>query len=122
MRLRQDGEHHLQGTNAKQDSVLKEAGIDRAKGLISVLSSDTNNLYVLSARGLNQNLRIVARASEEGAEQKLKRAGADNVVSSYFIGGLRIAHTMIKPAVVDFIEFATRGENIELQLEEFVEA
>lgn len=108
----------LQG-DATQDSVLKEAGIERAKGLISVLSSDANNLYVvLSARGLNQNLRIVARASEEGAEQKLKRAGADSVVSPYFIGGLRIAHTLIKPAVVDFIEFATRGGNIELQMEE----
>jgi voltage-gated potassium channel len=108
----------LQG-DATQDSVLKEAGIDRAKGLISVLSSDANNLYVvLSARGLNQNLRIVARASEEGAEQKLKRAGADSVVSPYFIGGLRIAHTLIKPAVVDFIEFATRSGNLELQMEE----
>jgi voltage-gated potassium channel len=108
----------LQG-DATQDSVLKEAGIDRAKGLISVLSSDANNLYVvLSARGLNQNLRIVARASEEGAEQKLKRAGADSVVSPYFIGGLRIAHTLIKPAVVDFIEFATRSSNLELQMEE----
>jgi len=108
----------LQG-DATQDSVLKEAGIDRADGLISVLSSDANNLYVvLSARGLNQNLRIVARASEEGAEQKLKRAGADSVVSPYFIGGLRIAHTLIKPAVVDFIEFATRSGNLELQMEE----
>ncbi len=108
----------LQG-DATQDSVLKEAGIDRAKGLISVLSSDANNLYVvLSARGLNQNLRIVARASDEGAEQKLKRAGADSVVSPYFIGGLRIAHTLIKPAVVDFIEFATRSGNLELQMEE----
>ncbi len=97
----------LQG-DATQDSILKQAGIDKAKGLISVLSSDANNLYVvLSARGLNPDLRIVARASDEGAEQKLKRAGADNVVSPYYIGGLRIAHTLIKPAVVDFIEFAT---------------
>jgi voltage-gated potassium channel len=108
----------LQG-DATQDSILKQAGIEKAKGLISVLSSDANNLYVvLSARGLNQNLRIVARASEEGAEQKLRRAGADSVVSPYYIGGLRIAHTLIKPAVVDFIEFATRGGNLELQMEE----
>ena len=108
----------LQG-DATQDSILKQAGIDKAKGLISVLSSDANNLYVvLSARGLNPNLRIVARASEEGAEQKLIRAGADSVVSPYYIGGLRIAHTLIKPAVVDFIEFATRSENLELQMEE----
>jgi voltage-gated potassium channel len=84
-----------------------------------VLSSDANNLYVvLSARGLNPKLRIVARASEEGAEQKLMRAGADNVISPYHIGGLRIAHSLLKPAVVDFIEFATRSENLELQMEE----
>ncbi len=108
----------LQG-DATQDSILLQAGIKRAKGLISVLASDANNLYVvLSARGLNPDLRIVARASEEGAEQKLRRAGADSVVSPYYIGGLRIAQTLIKPAVVDFIEFATRSENLELQMEE----
>lgn len=108
----------LQG-DATQDAVLKQAGIEKARGLISVLSSDANNLYVvLSARGLNPQLRIVARASEEGAEKKLFRAGADNVVSPYSIGGLRIAHTLLKPAVVDFIEFATRSGNLELQMEE----
>jgi voltage-gated potassium channel len=84
-----------------------------------VLASDANNLYVvLSARGLNPKLRIVARASEEGSSQKLMRAGADNVVSPYYIGGIRIAHILLKPAVVDFIEFATRSENLELQMEE----
>jgi voltage-gated potassium channel len=108
----------IQG-DATQDAVLKEAGIERALGLISVLSTDADNLYVvLSARGMNPRLRIVARASDEGAEQKLFRAGADNVVSPYYIGGLRIAHTILKPAVVDFIEFATRSGNIELQMEE----
>ncbi|MBI5408863.1 MAG: potassium channel protein [Nitrospirae bacterium] len=108
----------IQG-DATQDAVLKEAGIERAQGLISVLSTDADNLYVvLSARGLNSKLRIVARASDEGAEQKLFRAGADSVVSPYYIGGLRIAHTILKPAVVDFIEFATRSGNIELQMEE----
>ncbi len=108
----------IQG-DSTQDSVLKQAGIEQALGLISVLSSDADNLYVvLSARGLNPKLTIVARASEEGSEQKLIRAGADNVVSPYYIGGLRIAHTVIKPAVVDFIEFATRSGNLELQIEE----
>jgi voltage-gated potassium channel len=105
--------------DSTQDSALKEAGIERASGLISVLSSDADNLYVvLSARGLNPKLRIVARASEEGAEKKLMRAGADSVISPYYIGGLRIAHTVLKPAVVDFLEFATRSGNIELQIEE----
>jgi voltage-gated potassium channel len=108
----------LQG-DATQDSVLKDAMIDKALGLISVLSSDANNLYVvLSARGINPKLSIVARASEEGSEKKLLRAGADNVVSPYYLGGLRIAHTVLKPAVVDFLEFATRKENLELQIEE----
>jgi len=110
----------IQG-DSTQDAVLIEAGIERAKGLISVLSTDADNLYVvLSARGLNPTLRIVARASDEGVEKKLFRAGADNVVSPYFIGGLRIAHTILKPAVVDFIEFATKSGNIELQMEEIV--
>jgi voltage-gated potassium channel len=108
----------IQG-DSTQDAVLKEAGIEKAKGLISVLSTDADNLYVvLSARGLNPKLRIVARASDEGVEKKLLRAGADSVVSPYFIGGLRIAHTILKPAVVDFIEFATKSGNIELQMEE----
>lgn len=108
----------IQG-DATRDEVLKETGIEKAKGLISVLSTDAENLYVvLSARVLNPKLNIVARAGEEGSEQKLLRAGADRVVSPYHIGGLRIAHTLIKPAVVDFIEFATKSGNIDLQMEE----
>ncbi len=105
--------------DATRDEILKEVQIDKAKGLISVLPTDAENLYVvLSARGLNTNLVIVARAGEEGSEQKLIRAGADRVVSPYYIGGLRIAHTVLKPAVVDFIEFATKSGNIDLQMEE----
>ncbi|MGC2063384.1 MAG: potassium channel protein [Thermodesulfovibrionales bacterium] len=105
--------------DATKDEVLKEIGIDRARGLISVLPTDAENMYVvLSARGLNPNLTIVARAGEEGSEKKLIRAGADRVVSPYYIGGLRIAHTVLKPAVVDFIEFATKSGNIDLQMEE----
>jgi voltage-gated potassium channel len=105
--------------DATKDELLKEAGIERARGLISVLSTDAQNLYVvLSARELNPDLLIVARAGEEGSEQKLLRAGADRVVSPYHIGGLRIAHSVLKPAVVDFLEFATKSGNIELQMEE----
>ncbi len=105
--------------DATKDEVLREAGIERARGLISVLPTDAENLYVvLSARVLNPDMNIVARAGEEGSEQKLLRAGADRVVSPYHIGGLRIAHTVLKPSVVDFIEFATRSGNIDLQMEE----
>ncbi len=105
--------------DASQDEILKEVGVERAKGLITVLPTDAENLYVvLSAKGLNPNLFIVARAGEEGSEQKLLRAGADRVISPYHIGGLRIAHTVLKPAVVDFIELATKSGNIDLQMEE----
>jgi voltage-gated potassium channel len=108
----------IQG-DATRDEALKEAGIDKARGLISVLPTDAENLFVvLSARGLNASLSIVARAGEEGSEKKLLRAGADKVVSPYHIGGLRIAHTILKPAVVDFIEFATKSGNMDLQMEE----
>ncbi len=105
--------------DATQDEVLIEAGIEKAKGLISVLPTDAENLFVvLSARGLNPQLLIVARAGEEGSGRKLLRAGADRVTSPYHIGGLHIAHTILKPAVVDFIEFATKSGNIDLQMEE----
>ncbi len=105
--------------DATKDEILKSVGIEKAKCLISVLPTDAENLFVvLSARGLNTNLFIVARAGEEGSEQKLFRAGADRVVSPYYIGGLRIAHTVLKPAVVDFIELATKSGNIDLQIVE----
>ena len=105
--------------DATRDNTLKEAGVERAKGLISVLSTDAENLFVvLSARGLNPNLLIIARAAEEDSEQKLLRGGATKVISPYHIGGLRMAHTVLKPTVVDFIEFATKSGNIELQMQE----
>ena len=108
----------IQG-DATSDDLLKRVGIEHAKCLISVLPTDAENLYVvLSARGLKPDLLIVARAGEEGSEQKLLRAGADRVVSPYHIGGLRMAHSVLKPAVVDFIEFATKSGNIDLQIEE----
>ncbi len=114
----ESGEIFLIG-DATRDEVLIEGGIERAVGLISVLSTDAQNLFVvLSARGLNPTLKIVARAGEESTESKLIRAGADRVVSPYHIGGLKIAQTILKPAVVDFHRFATKSGNIELQMEE----
>ncbi len=105
--------------DATKDEVLKEAGIKRAKGLISVLTSDAENLYVvLSARALNSKLFIVVRAIEEEAEKKLKIAGADRVICPYRIGSLRIAHTVMRPNVVDFLEFVTRSEYMDIQIEE----
>lgn len=109
---------HLRG-DATEDETLLRAGIKRAKGLISVVTSDTENVYiVLTARGLNPDLYILARSGEESSEIKLKRAGANKVISPYVIGGGRMAQAILRPNVVDFIEIATGREHLELQMEE----
>jgi voltage-gated potassium channel len=105
--------------DATSDDVLKHAGIERARALLTVMASDADNLYAtMSARLLNSKLFIVARVEEAHSEQKLLRAGANRVVSPYQIGGRSMAQAVLRPTVVDFIELATRTEHIELQLEE----
>lgn len=105
--------------NATEDETLLKAGIKRAKGLISVVTSDTENVYItLSARGLNPDLYILARSGEPGSEAKLKQAGANKVVSPYQIGGQRMAQAILRPNVVDFIEIATGRSHMDLQMEE----
>lgn len=105
--------------DATSDEILKRAGVDRARALITVVASDADNLYItMTARLLNDRLFIVARAEEEHAEQKLTRAGASRVVSPYMIGGFRMAQAVLRPTVVDFIELATRTEHLDLQIEE----
>src|SRR5512137_728532 len=109
---------HIRG-DATEDDTLLRAGIKRAKGLISVVTSDTENVYItLTARGLNPDLFILARSGEEGSDLKLKRAGANKVVSPYIIGGSRMAQSILRPNVVDFIEIATGSEHMDLQMEE----
>ncbi|ACH40786.1 TrkA domain protein [Citrifermentans bemidjiense Bem] len=120
--MEQDGPGYLvlRG-DATIDDVLLKAGIKKARGLISVVTSDTENVYItLTARGLNPDLFILARAGEEGSEIKLKRAGANKVVSPYLIGGSRMAQAILRPTVVDFIEIATGHEHMELQMEEIL--
>jgi voltage-gated potassium channel len=105
--------------DATSDEVLRRAGVERAKALLAVVASDAQNLYItLSARLLNEKLAIVARAEEEGAEVKFRRAGANHVVSPYVTGGFRLAQAVIRPTVVDFIELATRSDYLEMQIEE----
>lgn len=105
--------------DATSDVVLKQAGIERARSLVTVMASDADNLFTtMSARLLNAKLTIVARVEDIQSEEKLRRAGANRVVSPYHIGGTRVAHAVLKPTVVDFIELTTRTEHIELQLEE----
>jgi voltage-gated potassium channel len=105
--------------DATSDEDLKRAGVERARALVTVASSDADNLYItMSARLLNERLFIVARAEAEPAEQKLLRAGANRVVSPYAIGGFRVAQAVLRPTVLDFIELATRTEHLDLQIEE----
>jgi voltage-gated potassium channel len=105
--------------DATSDEILKSAGIDRARALVAVLPSDADNLYItMSARLLNERLFIVARAEDDRAEQKLHRAGASRVVSPYAMGGYRVAHAVLRPTVVDFLDQASRSEHLEVQIEE----
>lgn len=105
--------------DASGEEVLRRAGIMRARGLIAAVGSDAENVYtVLSAHVLRRELPIVARAESEDAVMKLKRAGASRVISPYQIGAVQIAHTALRPAVVDFVELATSAENLELAIEE----
>lgn len=117
-RISREGYMYVAG-DATDDETLQSAGIDLAKGLITAVTSDTDNVYItLTARGLNPKLFILARAGEEGSEKKLMRAGASKVISPYTIGASRMAQAVLRPSVVDFIEIATASENLELQIEE----
>jgi voltage-gated potassium channel len=105
--------------DASREDVLKRVGIDRARGLIAAVGTDAENVYaVLSARVLRPDLLIIGRAESEDATVKLKRAGADRVISPYQIGAMQIAQTALRPAVVDFFEIATSADNLELAIEE----
>lgn len=105
---------------ASDDDILLAAGIEKAKGLISVVSSDADNLYVtLTARGLNPDLYIMARSSgTHGAHTKLMRAGASKVISPYSIGAKRMAHLIIRPTVTDFLDMTMRTSELGLNMEE----
>jgi voltage-gated potassium channel len=105
--------------DATNEDVLIEAGIERAKGLVSVVASDADNLFItMSARGLNNDLFIVTRADEVQTEKKLLRAGANRVVMPYLIGGEKMAHSIIKPAVTDFLEYTVHDKDISLEMVE----
>ena len=107
--------------DATEDSVLERAGIRRARGLIVTTANDATNMYiVLSARVLNPRLEIVSRAVDEASVTKLIRAGANRAISPYAIGGHRLAHLMLNPAVVDFFETALRKGSEKLNIEDLV--
>lgn len=105
--------------SATDEHVLEQAGIKRAKGVISALRSDADNVFIaLTARGLNPALYVLSRAEEEGSRKKLLRAGADQVVLPYHLGARRMAEAVARPAVAEFIDLAVHGHSLELRLEE----
>ncbi len=96
--------------DATQDESLRNAGVLKARGVISALPTDAENLFIiLSAKALNPNLTVVTRASEEEAGEKLRRAGADVVLTPYSVAGRQLADALLRPKVMEFLDFA-RGD------------
>lgn len=111
--------HLVVSGDATRDEILVAAGVDRARGLITTVDSDAQNVYVtLSARALNPKLFIVARANDEGSEGKLRQAGADRVLSPYTRAGRSIAELATRPRVADFIDFALSHGQLAFSIEE----
>jgi voltage-gated potassium channel len=104
--------------DATHAPVLRQARIEQARGLVASTTTDATNIYIiLTARSLNPKLQIIARASEEDAEQHLLKAGANHVVSPYNFAGYRIAQTFMRPHVVDFFDTAMNQQK-PLEIEE----
>ncbi len=96
---------------ASDDRVLQEAGIDRAAGLITSLPEDKDNLFVvITARGLNPNLRIIAKLDDVAVREKFLRSGADAAVSASYIGGLRMASELVRPETTTFLDTMLRDD------------
>lgn len=110
----------IQG-DASEDAILEQAGIKRARGLITALSSDADNVFVtLTAKGLNPDLFVVARADQKDSEGKLKRAGANRVIAPATIGGIKMAAVVLKPFVNDFVDTVLHESQMPLEIEEII--
>jgi voltage-gated potassium channel len=117
-RMLNQGQLVLMG-DATKDEVLRGAGVERARGLVCAVADDPDNLYItLAARDINRDLRIVARANDESALNRLLKAGADKVVSPVITGSNQMAQMLLRPAVADFIELATMTDMLELEMEQ----
>lgn len=105
--------------NGTNDDDLREAGVERARGLVAASDDDADNLYIaLSARSVNPDLLIVARASNEDAGKKLRLAGADRIVQPYTAAGRVMANLVLKPQVTAFLDVVTTGTGGDLRFEE----
>ncbi len=116
-RMQDVAEHGLPTVagDATLEATLLAANAQHALGLVSCLNDDAHNVYtVLTARSLNPDLFIVARATEEGAERRILQAGANRVVNPYHLGGARLAHLVVKPAIVNFFDASVDGSELQL--------
>ncbi|HKE84564.1 MAG TPA: potassium channel protein [Vicinamibacterales bacterium] len=105
--------------DASHEDVLRRVGIERARGLIAAVGTDAENVYtVLTARVMRPDLFIIARVESDDAEHKLRRAGADRVISPYHIGAAHMVQTALRPAVVDFVQLATGAGHLDLSMEQ----
>jgi voltage-gated potassium channel len=105
--------------DSTRDETLRQVGVERARGLVSALASDADNLFVLlSAKGINPRLYVATRAAEEGAEKKMRRAGADAVFAPYAITGHRLAQSLLRPHVVQFLDLTTKEIGMDVSLEQ----
>lgn len=105
--------------NASDDKVLLAAGIKNAKGLVTVAASDEENVFItLTARGLNPDLFIVARSIKEDNEDKLRRSGANRVMSPYITGGRRMAFAALRPHVLEFLDATIHADKVIFELED----
>jgi voltage-gated potassium channel len=105
--------------DSTHDETLRLAGVERARGLVAALATDSDNLFVLlSAKGLNPRIYVATRAAEEGAEAKMRRAGADAVFAPYSITGHRLAQSLLRPHVVQFLDFTTHGVGEDIAIEQ----
>jgi len=105
--------------DATHDETLRQVGIERARGLVTALATDADNLFVLlSAKGLNPHIYASTRAAEEGAEGKMRRAGADAVFAPYALTGHRLAQSLLRPHVVQFLDFTTMDIGMDITIEQ----
>ncbi len=110
---------HALAADSTRDQTLVDAGVTRARGLVAALGSDADNLFViLSAKTLNPMLNVAARAGEEEAEEKLHRAGADMVFAPYKHAGHRLAQALIRPHVLQFLDFTTKSMGLNVLIEQ----
>jgi voltage-gated potassium channel len=108
---------HLEG-DGTDDDLLRQAGVERARALITTLPVDAENVFiVLSARALNPGIQIISRASDSSSVPKMKKAGADNVIMPDHIGGTHMATLISKPDVIEFIEFLSGEEGQSIHME-----